>query len=117
MKHTILLFFWFLVYLNSQWVNALRDAIIPTNQDLIDDGSSWTQLLDYVLWSLRDFIFAILIVISVGMFLYIGWRLIVARWNPEEFSKALKSFIYAAVWIFIVLFAWAAVSLVSWLNL
>jgi len=35
--------------------------------------------------------------LAIGMFLFIGGRLVVARWNPEEFKKALQSFIYAAV--------------------
>lgn len=36
-------------------------------------------------------------VIAIGMFLFIGGRLIMARGNPEEFKKAIKSFIYAAI--------------------
>ena len=110
------------ILLPWQLVSALsvtRDNIIPPTPwgDIVNSAASGTGLLDYVLWSVRDFIFTILIIIAVGMFLYIGGRLIVARWNPEEFSKALKSFVYAAIWIFVVIFAWAAVRLVSWLSL
>ena len=56
-------------------------------------------------------------VIAIGMFLFIGGRLVVARWNPEEMSKAIKSFIYAAVWIFLVAFAWALVKIIAGLQI
>jgi len=47
----------------------------------------------------------------------LGFKLITARGNPEEFKKALNTFIYAVVGIFIVSFAFAAVRLVAGLNL
>jgi len=40
-----------------------------------------------------------------------------ARGNPEEFKKALMSFMYAVIGIFIVAFSWAAVRLIAGLNL
>jgi hypothetical protein len=42
---------------------------------------------------------------------------VVARGNPEEFKKALMSFVYAAVGLFVVAFAWALVRLVAGINL
>jgi hypothetical protein len=39
-----------------------------------------------------------------------------ARWNPEEFKKALMSFVYAVIGIFIVAVSRAVVKLVSSLN-
>jgi hypothetical protein len=35
--------------------------------------------------------------IALGVFLFIGIRLAVARGNPEEFKKALIHFVYAVV--------------------
>jgi hypothetical protein len=59
----------------------------------------------------------LLMLIALGVFLFIGIRLSVARWNPEEFKKAMMQFVYAVVWIFIVFVAWAAVKLVAGLNI
>jgi hypothetical protein len=42
---------------------------------------------------------------------------LVARWNPEEFKKAITYLVYAIVWLILVSWAWLIVSLVSSLNL
>jgi len=111
----------FLFYISNISVHAItisRDVIIPpTWRDMLNTSADGTWLLDYVFSSLRDIIFGLLTFIAIAVFLYIGARLVIARWNPEEFSKALKSFIYAAIGIFVVVFAWAAVRLVSWITL
>jgi hypothetical protein len=56
-------------------------------------------------------------VISIGVFLFIGFRLVVARGNPEEFKKAWMQFLYAVIGIAIVSLAYAAVTLVQGLNI
>ncbi len=99
-------------------ISISKDAIIPpTGRDMLNTSEDGTWLLDYVFASLRDIIFGLLMFIAIAVFLYIGARLVIARWNAEEFSKALKSFIYAAIGIFVIVFAWAAVRLVSWITL
>lgn len=99
----------------------LKWAIIPgSSNDVLTAstaGETGTNFLDQILGFVRDSIFTLLVLIAIGMFLFIGWRLIVARWNPEEFKKALQSFIYAAVWIFLVAFAYAIVRLVAGLDI
>lgn len=102
----------------QSWFAALKDDIIPTqNPSVIDPSSAWgTWLLDAVLLYIKDSIFALMALIAIAVFLYIGWRLILARWNPEEHKKAWMTFIYAVVGIFIVAFAWAAVRLIAGLN-
>jgi hypothetical protein len=116
MKYIFFSLLYFLSYLSS--FAALKDDIIPNSgRAVLTSSESWEGLLDYVLGFLRDSIFALMAVIAIGMFLFIGWRLAIARWNPEEFKKALKSFIYAWVGIFIVAFAWAIVRLVAGLQI
>lgn len=96
----------------------LKEAIIPNSgRAVLTSSESWEGLFDYVLWFARDSIFALMALIAIGMFLYIWWRLVIARGNPEEFKKALQSFIYAAVGIFVVAFAWAIVRLVAGLQI
>jgi hypothetical protein len=65
----------------------------------------------------RDGIFALMAVLAIGMFLFIGGRLIMARWNPEQFKKAMMSFVYAAIGIFVVAAAWAIVRLIAGINI
>jgi hypothetical protein len=51
------------------------------------------------------------------MFIFIWGKLIIARWNPEEFKKALVSFVYAIVGIFVVSIAWAVVRLITGIEI
>jgi len=74
-------------------------------------------MLDNLFAYVRNSLFSLLMLIAIAVFVYIGFKLITARGNPEEFKKALNTFIYAVVGIFIVSFAFAAVRLVAGLNL
>ena len=98
-------------------ITITKENIIPGDHDLIQSEEEGTGLLSYVLASIRDIIFWILTALGTAVFLYTGARLLVARWNAEEFTKSIKSFVYAAVGIFVIVFAWAAVRLVSWISL
>lgn len=116
MKYYIALCLSFLLVLPTFALN--KDDIVPYNStSVLTSGSTGTSLLDVVLDFLRDSVFALMAVVAIGMFLFIGGRLIAAQWNPEEFSKAMKSFVYAAVWIFMVAFAWAVVKIVAGIDL
>ncbi len=107
--------------LNHLNTNDLRQGIIPDSYTTVVDPQGnvlqGTGLFEYVLGFLRDSIFAFMALIAIAVFLFIGWKLIIARGNPEEFKKAMMSFVYAAIGIFMVAFAWAAVKLVAWINI
>ena len=96
----------------------IKNAIIPNNgNQVLTSGESGEGLLDALLDFARDGIFALMAVLAIGMFLFIGGRLLMARGNPEEFKKALMSFVYAAVGIFVVAAAWAIVKIVAGINI
>ena len=96
----------------------LRNAIIPNNANQVLTSSETGEwLLDALLDFARDGIFALMAVVAIGMFLFIGWKLLMARGNAEEFKKALMSFIYTAIGIFVVAAAWAIVKLIAGINL
>lgn len=98
-----------------------KDGIPVGDSTIISDGyaTNFEQgflFLDFVFVFIKESISSLLMLIALGVFLFIGIRLAVARGNPEEFKKALIHFVYAVVWIFIVSVAWAVVKLVAWLN-
>lgn len=99
----------------------LKSAIIPSNaNDVLSSGSAWETgewFLDMALWFVRDSIFTLLVLIAIGMFLFIWGRLVMAKWNPEEFKKAMKSLVYAVVGILFVSLAWALVRLISGIDI
>lgn len=110
---------WVFAATRSVWSTDIKDHIIPGSQgqDVVAwDQNSWLSLLDSVFGFAKDSIFRLMMLIWVGVFLFIGIRLVVARGNPEEFKKAMLHFIYAVIGIFVVSVSWAAVRLVSGLN-
>ncbi len=94
-------------------VDELKNAIIPesANNVLSPDARSaqGVSFLDQIFEFVRDSIFKVLMLLAIGVFIFIGARLVIARGNPEEFKKALQSFVYAVVGIFVVAAAWVIV--------
>jgi NADH:ubiquinone oxidoreductase subunit 6 (subunit J) len=60
---------------------------------------------------------AIVEIFAIWVFIFMGFRFVMARWNPEEFKKTWVHFIYSIIWIFFIFAAWWLVRLVSSLNL
>lgn len=116
MRNLLLLFVVFAFIWFSQCFGLSESDIIPTTTTALNSSEIGTDLLDSTLVWVRDSIFALMAVIAIGVFLFIGGKLVIARGNPEEFQKALMMFIYAAIGIFIVAFSWAAVRLVVGIN-
>jgi len=96
----------------------LMDQIIPDNDTITIKwvDSNWGDWL-WVIWGIvvyiKNSIFWLLSVIAIGMFIYTGFRLVKAEWNPEEMSKVWKTLIHVVVWLFIVAASWAIVAMVS----
>lgn len=95
----------------------LKNALSPDISTSVTWAASGEQFLDQIFGFVRDGLFGVLSIIVLFVFLYIAVKLIIARGNPEEFKKALNSFIYAAVGIFLVAFAWVLVRLVAGLSI
>ena len=96
-----------------------KNDIIPQGESIVSTSSlpGGTWFLDGIADYIKDTIFGILVIIVIGMFLYIGFKLIIARWQAEEFSKAMKSLVYVVVWLFVISIAWTAVRLISSITL
>lgn len=97
---------------------SLEDDILPWTDTIInEDAGDWMWIIASLLWYVKDTIFWLMMLVAIAVFLYIWAKLVMAKWNPEEFKKAIQSFIYAIVGMVFVWLAWALVVLVSWLNL
>jgi len=120
-------FIWILSSTSFVFAEATKDSIlngiIPTWDNVnkvvaeIDTTDDWLTVLDNIFAWAKDSIFWLMMILSIGVFLFLWVRLVIARGNPEEFKKAMMSMVYAVVWIFVVSAAWAAVKLVSGLNI
>jgi len=98
---------------------SFREEIIPRGNSFVPAGSldSGTGFLDGLAEYIKESIFWLLVLVVVGMFLYIGAKMIIARGQPEAFGEAIKSLVYVIVGLFIVSIAWLAVRLISSLNI
>lgn len=109
------------IYLSDTtfWIFSQSDIYGTPNWTgtIIDNAwGQWLSLLDWVLRYFKNSMFDLLALLVIAVFIYIWWKLVVARWKPDEFKKAMMNFIYVVVWIFIVSAAWAIVKVVTWLN-
>ena len=77
----------------------------------------WFSVLSGLTVWFKDSLTGLVQILAVWAFLFVWIRLAMARWNPEEFKKALMHMIYVILWIFIITIAWAAVVLVAWINI
>lgn len=106
---------------DSMSAGDLKSVIIPDSASNVlspdTRTAQWVSFLDRILDFARDSIFSLLMLVAIGVFIFIGARLVIARWNPEEFKKALQSFVYAVVGIFVVAAAWVMVRFVAWLDI
>ncbi len=80
-------------------------------------GTDWISILWSIFKWFKWELFSVVMIIALWAFVFIGIRLASARWNPEEFKKAMLHFVYSIVWIFFIFMAWWLVKLVSSLSL
>lgn len=97
------------IYSTVWWTGTIIDSVWPV-------WGNWLSLLDWILLYFKNSVFNLLALLVIAVFIYIWWKLVVARWKPDEFKKALMNFVYVIVWIFLVSAAWAIVKVVTWLN-
>ncbi len=89
----------------------------PNWSDILNNTNwDWLGTLDNLFNYFQNSISWLIWLIALWVFIYIWIRLVVARWNPEDFKKYMIQFVYTAIWFFIVSAAWALVKLVAWLN-
>ena len=110
------------LYTNIVSAVSIKEWLIWNTEDAasnVSDISSndWVKMLQTLLQWAKNEITSIIWIFSVWIFIFIWIRIIMARWNPDEFKKAILHFVYAIIWVFIVFMAWWLVKLVSTLSL
>jgi predicted tellurium resistance membrane protein TerC len=65
----------------------------------------------------KEELLSVVEVVVIWVLIWLGFKMIMARWNPEEFKKAWLWFVYVILWIFFIFAAWWLVKLVSSLSL
>jgi len=111
----IFLFFFFSI---SHLFAGIEDDMIPDDPDtiIINYDKEWEPLLVSIFEYIKESLFWILSLIAIWAFIYVWIKLIMAKWSPEEFKKALMHFIYIVIGLAIIAISWVVVRLVSGLN-
>jgi len=89
---------------NKLWVNSWDDI----NWD-------WWILTKIIKFA-RESIFNLLWVIIVWVLLFIWFRLIIARWTPDIFKKAIMWLVYLVIWVVLIYTSWAMVKIILWTS-
>ena len=102
---------------------AVFSAAVSQSDLLVTNGTSSASANTDVtfrgnfLTSAQNVLFSVMAVVTVGVFVILGYRLITAHGNPEEFKKAWIAIAYAAAGLAIIPASYAAVRILSGLNI
>ena len=115
----------FLFYKNSYASSNSASSVIKDwllnslygKENVITDTTYWKDSLFNLFLYVKNIIFDILWIIVVWVFLYIWYKILASRWNPEEFKKAFKMFIYTIIGLVIISLAWVLVIFISGLKI
>jgi len=101
-------------------MSSFKNDIIPEVESInwtVDTSVSWaTSLVNDVLNYINDSIFELLALVAIWAFIYIGFNLIKADWDPEKLKKAFINLIHVIIWIFVVAISWIIVKMVMGIS-
>ena len=78
---------------------------------------NWKKWVEELFKYTKNTIFDLLALIVIWVFLYIWYKIVISRWNPEEFKKAFMMLIYTVLWMLFVALAWVIVVFISGLKI
>lgn len=117
MKKIKIFYILFLLHINMLSVFAnLQHDMVPDDSRVIWNTWNGFTSLNWIVNYSKDFLFSILVVVVIWAFLYIWFKLVISRGNPEELKKSLLWFVYIILWMAVISLAWWIVKIVSSLD-
>ena len=101
-------------------INAFNESDIDPNTSSIITISSWWSafdILNSIFSKIISHIFSISALLITGVLIYVGYLFITSDWDQAQFKKAWKAFIYAVIWIVIIILSWSAVKLITTIGI
>jgi hypothetical protein len=121
MKKNIYLFLLFsLIFAINEltfWFSMSDLELVTLDDTSLIPWFGWIITLWFLFAWLKSKIMGVVGVLAIWVFIFIGIKFVMARWNPEEFKKTWMYFIYAVIWIFAIFMAWWLVKLISSLSI
>lgn len=115
----IIVFLFLLIWLITfwdicNWENIKKLMLPEWSQEVITQTDiDWGSVIKDILLYVKETLSTLVIIFAIWAFMYVWFKLISARWNAEEFKKAMQSFIYTIVGIVLAGMAYAIVALIS----
>ena len=117
--------FWFLSFLFCTYVfawNAGSDKIENwildwVWRDTVVSNTTWKEWIVKLFAYTKTTIFDILALLVIGTFLFIGYKILMARGKPEEFKKAFLMLVYAILGLLFISLSWVIVVFISGLKI
>jgi len=102
--------------------NTIRDWMVDSANDIssaidVENNGNGTDDTIGIIKYFMDFIFWVSVVLFTWVFIFIWWKLIISRWNEEEFKKAMMWFLYAIWWAALLPASYAIIKIITWLDL
>lgn len=113
MKYLLTLISLLVSFLSSYAAYNENDIIPDQSTSIVKPTWDWTWVIDSIFKAIIDYTFWFLALITIAVFIYIGYLFITSSWNEEQFKKAWKMLMYAVIWLAIVWLSWWVVKLVT----
>lgn len=94
-----------------------RDAMLVDGGDASANASTDVTFKGNFLSTAQNLMFSVMAIVAVGVFVFLGVKLVMARGNEEEFKKAWVALSYAVVGLALIPAAYAIVRIVTGLNI
>ncbi len=117
MKHLLFSFVVLSGLVQSRVFAASREAMLVEGGLASANSSTDVTFVGNVLPSLQNLLFSIMAVVTVGVFVYLGFKLVSARGNEEEFKKAWIALTYAVVGLALIPASYAIIRIVTGFNI
>lgn len=94
-----------------------RDAMLVDGGNSSANASTDVTFKGNFLSTAQNLMFSVMAIVAVGVFVFLGVKLVMARGNEEEFKKAWVALSYAVVGLALIPAAYAIVRIVTGLNI
>lgn len=114
MKKIIYFLLSFLYIFKVQNIFASETDIIPDFRSIF---SFWwwsgTWMIDRLVNAFISNIFSLLALVVITIFIYIWFLFITSSWDPAQFKKAWKIFMYTIIWMVVIVLSLGVVRLIT----
>lgn len=94
-----------------------KEAMLVDGGDASANASTDVTFKGNFLASAQNLMFSVMAIVTVGVFVYLGTKLVMARGNEEEFKKAWVALSYAVVGLALIPASYAIVRIVTGVNI